>query len=153
MPAQRTADQAQTQTAGGDDRPVRGRGRPRKENPLSGAERARRCRARKRLDGISGGATRATKNRPELEEAHAQQARLAALTAEILRLQAALAAQQQVTQHWRQACRAASRDAADLQGLARLLVDARLKRQPVPADVFARLATSPLLVRQWQDED
>lgn len=110
----------------------RGRGRPRIENPLSAAERARRYRERKRQSGASG------------SKADGASKRAAASGSELMRLQAELQVLQEFQRQSHAEVATLRQENADLRGLVDMFINARLKSKPIPADVFRNICAAYL---------
>lgn len=104
--------QSEKKTVNQSETKKRGRGRPRMENPLTPAERAKRYRARKK----------AQKNSAPLAEKNDKNANDALF--------------------WREMYEAEARRAADLHSLADMFINARLKKKTIPADVFRNICQS-----------
>lgn len=115
-----------------DSPPRRGRGRPRVENPLSAAERARRYRERKREAAASPG-----------KPAKARPPGVAAGT-EVSRLKEELRAHRERAAQWEWEASRLGQEVADLRSLLDMFIDARLKRKPIPGDVFRNICASYL---------
>lgn len=113
----------------------RGRGRPRVENPLSAAERAKRYRERKRQAGASANGRAGADSSPAVRDAK---------DAQLQRLKAELQAQREAAARHERERAQMGREIADLRGLLDMFIEARMKRKTIPADVFRNICASYL---------